>query len=195
MPNALICNFFVLFCFNFGQRFTVSCVPEGRNLTCCLSSQSSHPLPSLDYHQVEAYRASKKHKSCVSVCVCSLYWKFTPCYFSVLQEELHYFCLLSTKRDTQAHSTKCEYILHICLILTIRRHAISVTVHNIFTIIFSIICVSRAWEGPEDPDLILSLRIHGGTVINVNIKTVFFMCALWQKGRWWTDSVVCLHHT
>lgn len=47
-----------------------SCVPEGRNLTCCLSSQSLHPLLSLVYHQVEVYRASKRYKICIFVYIC-----------------------------------------------------------------------------------------------------------------------------
>lgn len=129
-----------------------SCVPEGRNLTCCLSSQSSHPLLSLDYHQVEAYRASKRHKMCLCVCRYEQYVTLIgklQHVSGVLQEELHYFCLLSTKRDTQAHATKCEHKLLICLIVTIRRHVISFTLHSIFTIIFSITCLCRAWEAPE----------------------------------------------
>lgn len=134
--------FFLCFCLNNCQRFMMNCVPKGRNLTCCLSSQSSHPLSSLDYHQVEAYRASKRRKCSLCMCGCTvhlytLYCEITHCYFCVLQKELHYFSLLSTKRDSQAHTTKCEYNLHICPILTIRRHVISFTMHSTFTICFS----------------------------------------------------------
>lgn len=39
--------------------------------------------------------------------------------------------------------------LHTCPILTIRKHVIS----SIFTIIFSITCLTRAWEAPEKPGL------------------------------------------
>ena len=123
---------FLCFCFNIWQRFMRSCVPEGRNLTCCLSSQSWHPLSSLDYHQVEAYRASKRHKMCLCVCRYVQYvtligkLQHVSC---VSQEELHHFCLLSTKRDTQAHAPKCEY-KHICLMVTTRRHVISLSLHQ-----------------------------------------------------------------
>lgn len=61
---------FSYFSFNSWQRFMTSCVPEGRNLTCCLSSQSLPPQLSLDYHQVEAYRASKTQYVLMCVCVC-----------------------------------------------------------------------------------------------------------------------------
>lgn len=128
-----------------------SCVPEGRNLTCCLSSQSLHPLLSLDYRQVEAYRASERHKIlCLCVCLCAS----RPCtakwhhVTSVLQKELHYFCLLSTKRDTQAHTAKCEYKLNTCPILTVKRCVFSFTqlIHLFF---YPVTCLSRAWEAPE----------------------------------------------
>lgn len=37
----------------------------------------------------------------------------TLCYFCVLQEELHYLCLLSTTWCAQAHDTKCEWQLQL----------------------------------------------------------------------------------
>ncbi len=164
------------------QRFTKSCVPKGRSLTFCPSLQSLHPLSSPDCHQVEAYRASKRPKMSVyvSVCVCIylLYWKMTPCDLCVLQKKLHYFCLLSTKRHTQAPTAKCMYKLYICPILYVRRHVISLTMLNILTFIFFTSCLSRVWEAPEKSSWILCPRIHGGTVINFNIKTIFFMCAI-----------------
>lgn len=129
-----------------------SCVSGERSRTCCPSSLSSHPLPSPGYHQVEASRASKRHKTSVfphERAPLRPVSRNSPCHFCVLQTELHYFRLLPTKGDTQTYTAKCEQNLHTCPILTIRKHVIFST----FTIIFSITCLSRAWEAPEKPDL------------------------------------------
>lgn len=114
MRRYIKCTYICLHVCTIWQRFMRSYVPGGRNRTCCLSSRCSHPPSSLDCHQVEAYRASKRHKMRVRC-------KFRPRLgtwhhvISVSQKKLHYFCLLSTKRDTQAHTAKRKYKLNMFL--------------------------------------------------------------------------------
>lgn len=60
--DVFVRPFLYFLCFDIWQRFMMNYALEGKNLICCQSSQSLHPLSSLDYHQVEAYRASKWHK-------------------------------------------------------------------------------------------------------------------------------------
>lgn len=126
----LICVFLCV-CFNIWQRSMKSCVPEGRNLTCCLSSQSSPPLSSLDYHQVEAYRASEGHSMSVGVYLCQrlqpVLGNDTMLLLSVTEGTALFLLTINKERRT---IPLYQMWVHMCPILVIRRLVISSTVYS-----------------------------------------------------------------
>lgn len=60
------------FCLNVcWQRSMKSCVPEARTQTCSRSSRCWRLVTSLDYHQEEEYRASRRHPTLFRCSLCT----------------------------------------------------------------------------------------------------------------------------
>lgn len=125
-PNVLI-RLSLCLCFNIWQRSMMSCVRMGRILTCCLSSPSWHPLSSLDYHQVEAYRASKRHKMTADVYVCVHLYPVlgndTMLLVCVTEGTALFLLTINKERHTSPHCQMWEQIPQLSL-FTIRWHVI-----------------------------------------------------------------------
>lgn len=120
---------------------------------------------------------------CVCMCVCSPDCDMAACL--CVAEGTASFLLTMNKERTTGPCYQMWVQTPGCPTETSRRH-ISSKAESVFTIILSFDRLSR--EALEKPGWYP--RIHGRTVIYFNIKTVFFMCALWQKGRCWTQVFV-----
>lgn len=70
----------------------------------------SHPRVTTRWRHTEQVRDTKSEFFYVCVRLHPVS-RNSPRHFCVLQAELHYFCLLPTKGDTQTYTAKCEYKL------------------------------------------------------------------------------------
>lgn len=146
-----------------------------------------HPWITTRWRHTEQVRDKRRAYFFLCVWIYNVYWEMITCIFLLCCRRnciiSAYYQQRETHKPSMPNVSVNSYLSHSNQLST------CYFLNTIKWLIFFIAC--RAWEAPEGLDFLP--RTSRGTVINVNLKTVFFICEILQKGKRSMNRDACLH--